>query len=89
MSNVLPETSYRLARAVVEENPGAEAVYFPCARWPVIDNIARLEAELGIPVVTSVQSMLWAALKGFEWWEPVVGYGRLLEGLSRNGHNRA
>ncbi len=89
MSNVLPEASYRLAREVVEENPGAEAIYFPCARWPVIDNIARLEADLGIPVVTSVQSMLWAALKGLEWREPVAGYGRLLEGLSRNGPHRA
>jgi maleate cis-trans isomerase len=79
MSNLPSEASYRIAREVLEESPGAEAIYLPCARWPVINNIARLEAETGIPVVTSVQSMLWSALKRLGWKGAVTGYGRLLE----------
>lgn len=49
-----------LARRVL--TPDAEAVFLSCTNLPTYDAIAGIEAELGLPVVTSNQATLWAAL---------------------------
>ncbi len=41
--------------------------------------IARLENELGVPVITSTQALLWHALRLAGIDDPIEGYGRLLE----------
>jgi maleate isomerase len=40
--------------------------------------IDRLEAELGVPVVTATQASLWAALSELGNQLPIEGFGRLL-----------
>ncbi len=49
-----PEVSYRRARAV--DNDRAEAVFISCTGFRTIENIAKLEADLGKPVITSNQA---------------------------------
>jgi maleate isomerase len=54
------ETTADLVRAT--DVPDAEAIVISCTNLPTYDLIARLEAELGKPVVTANQVTMWAAL---------------------------
>lgn len=84
VSNLPVYASYQLARqayAATKEKP--QAIYIPCARWQAIKNIARLEHDLGVPVVTSVQAWVWKALKELNIREVQSGYGRLFNGWSK------
>lgn len=56
--------------------PDADLVYISCTNLPVIQLIERIEEEVGIPVVTSNQAALYAALKIFNI-DNVRGYGTL------------
>lgn len=74
--------SYQLAKDAFREAPGAEGIYMPCAQMPTFKNIAPLEHDLGVPVVTSFQAMLWHVFRILKIHEPIRGYGRLLESLA-------
>jgi maleate isomerase len=79
----MPATaSYQLAKDAFREAPDAEGIYMPCAQMPTFKNIAPLERDLGIPVVTSFQGMLWHVFNTLGIREPIRGYGRLLESLA-------
>lgn len=71
--------SYRLAKEAFREAPQADAVWIACPVWPVLDNIALLEKDLGVPVVSDAMYCLWAALTGLGVKGPIKGYGTLLE----------
>jgi maleate isomerase len=43
-------------------NPDAEAIFLSCTAVPTIDLVPRLEKRYGIPVLTSTQVTMWAAL---------------------------
>lgn len=84
ISRLPTHASYRLARDVYEassEKP--DAIYIPCARWQAIANIARIEDDLGVPVVTSVQAWVWKALREVGVREVRPGYGQLFDGWSK------
>ncbi len=52
-----------VVRAVREvDHPDAEAVFISCTNLATYDVIARLEADLGKPVLTANQVTMWAAL---------------------------
>jgi maleate isomerase len=55
-----PETAYRRARALPTED--ADGVFISCTNYRTFEIISRLEADLGMPVVTSNQATLWDAL---------------------------
>lgn len=57
---VLPiGASYRQAKEAYNmANGEVDLIYIPCAVWPTLENIAPLEEDLGVPVVTSVQAMV-------------------------------
>ncbi len=42
---------------------GLDAVFISCTNLRTMDQIARLEAELGVPVVSSNSATLWAGLR--------------------------
>jgi maleate isomerase len=80
VSNIYEETearAYTLGRAA--DVPDAEAVLISGTGLPTVGIIARLERELGKPVVTSQAASLWHALRTIGIAEPVRGFGRLLE----------
>ncbi len=63
------------------DHPQAQAVVLSCTDMRSVEVIARLEAALGKPVITSNQAMMFAALPHLGGAAPVAGFGRLMEGL--------
>ena len=57
--------------------PGSDALLITCTDFPTLPLIARLERDLGVPVVTSNQATLWAALRASGVPDAVEGGGAL------------
>lgn len=76
----LPLTApYDMARQVFEASPGADAIYLPSLTWRATEFAARLERELGVPVVTLYNSLIWRSLTAIRYPTPIRGFGGLLE----------
>lgn len=69
------DQAIRLARA----HPEGDVLYLPCGSLPVVDRIAKIEVETGLPVVTNVQAQVAACLHLVGYPAAIRGYGRLLE----------
>ncbi len=69
-----------LALGLRAAHPEAEAVVLSCTDMRSVETIARLEARLGLPVVTSNQALVFAARKALGLTAPLAGYGQLLAG---------
>ena len=72
-----PERAYELARRV--DVPEAQALFLSGVGMPTIEVLARLERELGKPVISSASAMVWHALRTAGVKASVQGFGRLLE----------
>ncbi len=70
-------TAYRLARQV--NSPDAQGLCIVATDFQTVDIIAALECDLGKPVVTTNQALLWRALGLAGVGPAVTGYGRLFE----------
>ena len=68
---------YKLVRGV--NNPDAECVFISCTNFPTIDIIEVLEKDLGKPVITANQALLWSALRKLGVHGSIDGYGQLLK----------
>lgn len=80
VSNIYAESeerAYALARAA--DTPAAEAVLLSGTGLPTIGVLQALERDLGKPVLSSTQAMVWEALRVAGVRRPVTGFGRLLE----------
>jgi maleate cis-trans isomerase len=75
------EAPYTAALAVAREAPGADALYLPSLSWGAERYAERLEQELGLPVITLYNSLVWAALTAIRYPTPVDGYGRILRAV--------
>mgnify|MGYP001561355578 CR=1 FL=1 len=73
--------TYRLAKETFALAPQADGVYIPGASVPVVENIQLLEQDLKVPVVTSVQAMIWHVFRILRIGGPISGFGRLLQEL--------
>jgi len=70
-----------LARTAWRDSGGtADALFIGCMNLNAHLVLAELEAELGVPVVSSTSAALWAALSEIGRRPDVAGYGRLLAG---------
>lgn len=65
--------------AVDSDTPDADTVFISCGALRTLDLIEEVEAEIGKPVVTSNQALMWDALRLAGVKDELVGYGRLLE----------
>jgi maleate isomerase len=74
-----PAASYNLAKKMALDNAGAEGIFISCTNFRTIEIIDKLEKDTKLPVVTAVQATLWNCLKKVNCYEPISGYGRLLE----------
>ena len=72
------QKSWDLGKRVFAEAKNADALYFPGAPQPCVDNIEGLEKELGTFVISSLQVSLWKALQIIGYRKPIQGYGKLL-----------
>ena len=79
VTNIYAETeerAYALARRA--DGPTAEAVLLSGTGLPTVGVLDTLERDLGKPVVSSMQALLWQALRIVGMREPIAGFGRLL-----------
>ena len=76
MARIAPETIRDLVR-VCAIGVRADVCFISCTAIRSAGLIAPLEAELGMPVITSNQVMLWHALRLMGVGGAVAGYGRL------------
>ncbi len=72
-----PEVSYRRAKAV--DNDRAEAVFISCTGFRTIENLAKLEADLGKPVISSNQASFAECLRLIGVGQVQPGFGSLFE----------
>ena len=68
----------RFARDLFGSAPGADGVWITGALMPTVSVIEPLETELGVPVVSSMQSMAWRGLRLAGVDDKIEGFGRLL-----------
>ena len=71
------ESAYDLGRRIA--CPDAQAIAFLCTNWQSMAIIQRLERDTGLPVLSSTQFSVWAALKMVGYAGRIEGYGRLLQ----------
>lgn len=78
INRVSLEEAYRFIKRSGQEISNAEGIIVPCANWPTSLIAAHVEADLGIPVVTSNLAKIWAALRILKIRTPLLDFGRLL-----------
>jgi maleate cis-trans isomerase len=69
---------YRAAKKAVREAGNPDAIFIPCANFPVADVIEDIETDLGLPVIANTTSQLHAAFKAIGMKEKISGYGQLM-----------
>lgn len=74
-AKMAPQQIANFVRQRIDDGIGA--VLLSCANVRAFEAVQELEAELGRPVVTSNQAMLWAVLKLAGWRGRVEGAGKL------------
>lgn len=74
------ELAYQLGRQAFEQFPEADGLYIGGGAWLIQPVVAALEAEFGRPVLYNRNAMVWDALHIVDFWKPIPGAGRLLEG---------
>lgn len=76
MSSIEPGQWYR--HAMDMKDCGADLVFLSCTAIRVFDVIADLERDLGLPVLTSNQAMLWWCLREAGLQDRIPALGKLL-----------
>ena len=66
------------ARTLCRNHPEMDTVYMFCPHYAVINTIEALEREFGVTVMTSLQAIVWNALRRCGITDRIEGYGRLL-----------
>ena len=61
------------------QQPGADAIYMLGSGWRTLNIVAKLERDLGVPVVHPVTARAWEIQKRLHLRHVIKGYGRLLE----------
>jgi maleate isomerase len=69
---------FGIMQKIVNETPGADAIYFQGAPFNPLPIIERIETELKLPVVASNPAMMWHILSRLGHQFSIHGYGRLL-----------
>ena len=80
---------YRAAKRAVKEAKNAQAVFIPCANFPVVDVVEDIETDFGLPVITNITSQLYAAFKSIDMRDKITGYGKLMRMLTRDAGTEA
>ena len=78
MAQIPPEAIAAQARGAARAVPGADACFISCTAIRSAGVIEALEAELGMPVITSNQVMAWHVLRCLGLQDQPQGFGRLM-----------
>jgi maleate isomerase len=60
--------------------PDVDAVFIAGGCFRTLEMLTTLEKDIGLPVVTTVPANMWNCLKIAGVKDPIIGFGRLLEG---------
>lgn len=74
-----PHVAYRLVRDVATD--GMDGYLLSATNFRTLDSVARLERDVGTPVISCNQAIVWWLYKRLGLSGPIVGAGRLLEDL--------
>lgn len=78
MGRVPPSEITARTRAAIAVLPAAEACFVSCTAIRSGVTIAALEAELGLPVITSNQVFVWHGIRLLGIADGIEGFGRLM-----------
>lgn len=70
---------YQEVKAAYQGSGKVDGIWLPGAAMPTIGVIETLEQDLGVPVVSSKQAMVWAALGAANVCDEVPGCGSLFQ----------
>ena len=76
IGKVTPQETYEFARRVWQDD--ADGMFISCTNLRTIDVLARLEAELNVPVISSNLATCWGCLRAVGHHDSIDGHGRLL-----------
>lgn len=82
-----PDDVFELAVRAVQ--PGVEALVLSCTDMRAAEAVARIEAETGLPVVTSNQAMVLALCRSLGLPRPAGAPGRLFDRLTETARHTA
>lgn len=77
LGEVDEEQVLEAGRTLCSKYPQMDTVYMFCPHYAVINTIETLEQEFGITVMTSLQAIVWNALRRCGIKDRIEGYGRL------------
>ena len=80
ISRVTPQSIYE--NALLADGPDAEALFIACTDFRSLEVIEAVETEIGKPVITSNQALLWSAMRAAGRARRVGGFGRLMHGAA-------
>lgn len=66
------------AAAAAADHPEADALFISCTALRAMETLEALEADLGKPCLSSIQCLLWSALREAGCRAPIAGEGALL-----------
>jgi maleate cis-trans isomerase len=81
ISDTPPETIYTFIKTKFMARRGVEAIYILGSGMQALGIIARLEHDLGVPVVQPIAARSWELQRRLHIRHPMSGYGRLLQTL--------
>ena len=68
---------YQIVTTAYARAGNVDGVWLPGAALPTVAVLDALEHELKVPIVSSKQAMVWAALRQANIVDRIAGYGRL------------
>lgn len=77
IGKLMPQTAYRMARDTYHAD--IDGMFISCTDFRTVEIINVLENSLNVPVVTSNQASIYAALRNCGVNEHIADYGMLLE----------
>jgi len=77
MSRLNPEEIFNHVKSLRYDL--SDGIFISCTNLPTISNIAQLEDELKMPIISSNTSTIWKALRKMGSTLRITGYGKLLE----------
>lgn len=83
IAKISPADVYRLGKEGLSKAPEADVLFLSCGNLRTIEILSALEKDIGKPVISSNQALLWSALRMVGVNEPIYGFGSLLERTGR------
>lgn len=77
VGSLTPQVAYNLCKSIFVKE--ADAILISCTDFRTIEIIDILEEDFGVPVITSNQVSMWAALRKAGIGEPIPGLGKIMD----------